>query len=280
MSNATLQIDTRRPLVNQYSMPLFGLGVYLSKEGDECYHAVQAALAQGYRLIDTASFYENEESVGRAVRESGIPREEIFVTTKVWNDDHGYDATLRAFDKSMKELALDYVDLYLVHYPVSGKRLDTWKAMERIAEGGRCKAIGVSNYFVKHLEELYQHCHIPPTVNQIELSPYCFESRIDTVSFCRDKGIIVQAYSPLVRTQVFNDPPLVALAQKYDKTAAQILIRWALQENISVIPKSSNPKRIRANADVFDFHLSDEDMRHLKSLDKNLFVCWDPAEAE
>ncbi len=272
-----LKIDSRIKLNNGVDMPLFGLGVYLSSEGDECINAINWALDTGYRSIDTASFYNNETSVGKAVRESSIPREDIFVTTKLWNSDHGYDNTLRAFDKSIKLLGLDQVDLYLVHYPVQDIRKETWKAMERIAESGACRAIGVSNYLTNHLEELLASCNIPPTVNQIELSPYCFQSRMDTVALCRQNNIAVEAYSPLVRTKVFDDPKLVTIAERYSKTPAQILLRWALQENIIIIPKSSNQERIEQNADLFDFQLSTEDMDLLNSFDKNLLVCWDPS---
>ncbi|MEO1513494.1 MAG: aldo/keto reductase [Bacteroidota bacterium] len=279
MSNLPLQIDSRVPLNDGFSMPLFGLGVYMSKEGNECQQAVSTAIEAGYRLIDTAAFYDNEESVGRAVRESQIPREELFVTTKLWNTDQGYDKALRAFDKSMDKLGLDYVDLYLIHYPLTGKRLDSWRALEQIVQSGRCRSIGVSNYLSRHLTELSEHSSIVPVVNQIEMSPYCFESRIETVEYCRQHGIVVQAYSPLVRTKVFDDPGLLEITNRHGKSPAQVLIRWGLQEGISSIPKSSNPDRIRANADVFDFELSVEDMQKLRSFDRNLIVCWDPAEA-
>ncbi|MEL6867462.1 MAG: aldo/keto reductase [Bacteroidota bacterium] len=273
-----MTIDKRIKLHDGQEMPLFGLGVYLSEEGSECYDAIKHALDAGYRLIDTAAFYKNEKSVGQAIRDSHIDREDIFVTTKLWNTHHGYDKALRAFDKSMAALGLDYVDLYLVHYPVQGIRKETWRAMEQILSDGRCRSIGVSNYMERHLRELLDHCEHRPTVNQIELHPYCFESRRETVELCRQEEIVIQAYSPLLRTRRFDDPKLLALAHKYQKTPAQILIRWALEENISVIPKSSNGLRIRQNADVFDFSISSEDMERLRLFNENFIVCWDPEE--
>ncbi len=271
--------NTKIQLNNGKEMNAFGLGVYLSKEGDECINAVNWALQEGYRLIDSAALYENEASVGQVVKESGIDRADIFVTTKLWNSDHGYDNTLRAFDQSMEQLNLDYVDLYLVHYPVEGKRLDTWKAMERIAEDGRCRSIGVSNYMSWHLNELLANCNIPPAVNQVEMHPYCFGAeRKKTVELCREQKIIIQAYSPLVRAKKMDDPPLLSLAEKYGKTPAQILVRWALQEGFSVIPKSSKEHRIKENGEVFDFEITTEDMEQIRNLNENKIVCWDPTQ--
>ncbi len=273
-----MQISTTTTLNNNVQMPWLGLGVYKSAEGDEALQAIDAAFKAGYRHIDTAKIYNNEKSVGEAVRTSNIPRADIFVTTKLWNTDHGYDNTLRAFDDSLKRLDIDYIDLYLVHFPVRDIRQETWKAMERIAEGGHCKAIGVSNYLHNHLEELLGSCNIVPAVNQLELSPYCFRDRQATVDVCRKNNIRLEAYSPLTRTVKFDDPALVSIANKYGKTPAQILIRWALEEEIVVIPKSSNPTRIQQNADVFDFSITKEDMEKLNGLNENLLVCWDPAK--
>ncbi len=280
MTSPPLKVDTRITLNNGIEMPLFGLGVYASNEGQQCKNAVRWALDTGYRLFDTASLYENEKSVGETVRESHIPRAEIFVTSKLWNSDHGYDNTRWAFDESMDKLGLDYMDLYLVHYPVAGIRQETWKAMEKIAASGRCKAIGVSNYLTNHLQELLANCNIPPTVNQIEMSPFCYRSRIDTVNMCQEKNIVVQAYSPLVRMRRSEHPSLKKLANKYKKTVPQILIRWSLQHGFSVIPKSSNQARIQQNADVFDFELSDGDMETLDGLDEGFIIDWDPSVTE
>lgn len=258
-------------------MPLLGLGVSDIAEGPECFTAVRTALNAGYRLIDTASFYENEKSVGQAVVDSGISRDQIFVTTKLWNRDHGYENALRAFDRSMNKLGLDYVDLYMIHHPIPELRLESWKALEQIVtSSGRCRAIGVSNYTPQHINELLSHCTIPPVVNQIELSPYCFASRLDIVNLCIYHGIAVESYCPLLRAQKLNDPPLVRLAAKYKKTSAQILIRWALQENIVVIPKSSKRLHILENANVFDFEITPYDMEYLCALDEDFIVCGPP----
>jgi len=273
-----MQIDTTTILNNGIIMPLFGLGVYLSEEGSQCYNAVTTALDLGYRHFDTARFYDNEKSLGKAIRDHSVDRSEVFVTTKLWNADHGYDKTLSAFEKSLKNLDLDYIDLFLIHYPVKEIRQETWKAMEKILENEGCKSIGVSNYMVHHMKELLANCNIPPAVNQFELSPYCYQSRADIVSLCRENNIAVEAYSPLVRTKRFDDPKLLAFAKKYGKTPAQILIRWALQENIIVIPKSSKPTRIKENADIFDFSISETDMELINNFDENLIVCWNPME--
>lgn len=275
-----LKIDTTTSLNNGKEMPLFGLGVYqVEEKGDSCYNAVRWALDAGYRSIDTAKLYANESAVGRAVRDSGIPRDQVFVTTKLWNTDHGYDNTLKAYDKSLTTLDLDYIDLYLVHYPVFGPRLETWKAMEEISQLSSCHAIGVSNYMPQHMNELLANCTIPPAVNQIELSPYNFKYRNEIVTLCRSNNIQLEAYCPLTRAKKLADPKLVVMAQKYGKTTAQILVRWALEEQIVVIPKSSNKGRIEENANVFDFEISEEDMETLNGFDEQLITSWDPTDA-
>lgn len=274
-----MNIQSTIKLNNRTHMPAFGLGVYLIKNGSECVHSCNTAIRNGYRLFDTAALYDNEEGVGESIRESGLEREELFVTTKLWNTDHGYDNTLRAFDKSMDRLGLDYVDLYLVHYPVEGKRLDTWRAMEEIAKSGRCKAVGVSNYMSWHLQELLDNCTVPPSVNQIELHPYCYGGeRLNTIELCRKNNITVQCYSPLVRATKFDDSNLMDLATKYGKTGAQLLVRWALQHGFSVIPKSNNPIRIGENCAVYDFEISEADMTALDGLYSDEIVCWDPTK--
>jgi diketogulonate reductase-like aldo/keto reductase len=274
--NQMLSINSRLTLNNGNTMPYFGLGVYLTHEGDECRLAVHSAIKNGYELIDTASFYENEKSVGQAILTSGRSRQELFVTTKLWNSDQGYDNSLRAFEQSYNKMGLDYIDLYLIHYPVEGKRKESWKALERLADEGVCKSVGVSNYMHHHMEELLAHCNIPPSVNQIELSPYCYESRQATVEICQSNSVIVQSYAPLTRTQKFNDPLLLELAKKYQKSPAQILIRWSIQHGFSVIPKSSSPERIIHNASVFDFEIDKEDIEAIQSQESDYLVCWDP----
>lgn len=274
-----MTITTTAKLNNGVEIPYFGLGVFESPQGETTKNAVLQALAAGYRHIDTAKIYGNEKDVGEAIRESGIQRSEIFVTTKLWNSDHGYDKTVEAFIKSNDKLGLDYVDLYLVHWPVENVRLETWLAMESLLEGGKCRAIGVSNYVGRHLEELLGRCNEKPAVNQIELSPYCYLSRKEVVDFCKQNGIQVESYSPLTKGKKLDDPKLAKVAEKYGKTTAQILIRWTLEHEIVVIPKSVKKERIYENADVFDFSISAEDMKALDALDENLVTSWDPTDA-
>lgn len=272
--NATITLN------NDITIPQIGLGVFRNPPGDTTFNAVTSALQSGYRHIDTAKIYGNEADVGRAIRSSGIAREDIFVTTKLWNDDQGYDSTLRAFDTSLQALGLEYLDLYLLHWPVPGKRLDSWKALEKLYKDGRIRAIGVSNFLARHIEELLQNCEIPPTINQIELSPYNYRYRQDTVDLCTANQVMTEAYSPLTKARKLNDAPLVAIANTYGVTAAQILIRWAVQKNIVVIPKSTNPERIRQNADVFGFEISEQDMQALDNLNENLVTGWDPTDVQ
>lgn len=263
---------------NGMEIPQFGLGVYLTKSGSECVNAVTWALEAGYRLIDTARIYGNEKEVGEAVRNSGIKREEIFITTKLWNDDHGYDSALKAFDKSLKTLNTDYVDLYLIHWPVKDKRKETWKAFEKIYESGYCKSIGVSNYMIHHLEELFTYANVIPAVNQVEFSPYNYQK--DLLSFCNKHNILLEAYSPLTRMKRLNDIKVIPIAEKHKKTTAQILIRWAIQHELIVIPKSVHKERIIENANVFDFELDAEDLDILDHLDEGYRVSWDPTKAD
>jgi diketogulonate reductase-like aldo/keto reductase len=272
-------IDSTLPLNNGVEIPVVGLGVFRRPAGEATKSAVRYALEAGYRLIDTAKIYGNEASVGEAIRESGIPRSEVFVTTKLWNADHGYEATRRACAGSLRKLGLDTLDLYLVHWPVEGLRLETWRAMETLLAEGRCRAIGVSNYMVQHLEELLEHCVVAPAVNQIELSPYNYLSRKEVVDLCRAQGIQIEAYSPLTKGLKLKDPKLVRIAQTYAKSTAQVLVRWAVQHGFVVLPKSSSRERIRQNADVFDFAISEADMATLDSFDENLVTGWDPTEA-
>ena len=272
-----IRIDTKVKLNNGVEMPIFGLGVYQARRGKETQEAVLNALKAGYKLIDTASMYENEEDVGEALRKSGIPREEVFITTKLWNSDHGYDKTLTAFERSRKKLGLSYVDLYLIHWPVEGLRNESWKAFETLLKEGECRAIGVSNYMIWHLEELLNNLSTVPAVNQVEFSPYLYQKEL--LDFCRSHGIQLEAYSPLTKGYKLNDPKLVAIASKYSKSPAQILIRWALQKEVVVIPKSSRKDRILENADIFDFTISSKDMKVLDSFNEDLRTSWDPSTA-
>jgi diketogulonate reductase-like aldo/keto reductase len=272
-----LTLDTRLQLNNAVEMPIFGLGTYRSGRGIETLKAVLWALEAGYRHIDTAKIYGNERDVGKALRESSIPREDVFITTKLWNSDHGYISTITACQKSLEELDLDYVDLYLIHWPVPELRLETWKAMEQLLEEGKCRAIGVSNYTIWHLQELLEseYSNVVPAVNQVEFSPYLFQK--DLLDFCQSKEIQVESYSPLTKGQKLNDPRLGEIAQKYEKTPAQLLIRWNLEHQIIVIPKSTKKERIYENADIFDFSITSTDMKTLDSLNENLRTGWDPS---
>jgi diketogulonate reductase-like aldo/keto reductase len=271
-SDLTLASTVR--LNSGVQMPRLGLGVWQTKPGEETRRAVSAALEIGYRLIDTAAAYGNEKGVGEAVRASDIPREEIFVTTKLWNDQHGYERALRAFHQSLHELGLRYVDLYLIHWPVANGRRDSWRALERLAADGLCRSIGVSNYTVKHLEELLRQSDTMPDVNQVEFHP--FLDQRDLLEFCHERGIRLEAYSPLARGERLRHPRLVELGRRYGKTAAQVLIRWSLQHDLVAIPKSARRDRIAENADVFDFRLEPEDMSILDALGEGLRICWDP----
>ncbi|QNU33035.1 aldo/keto reductase [Geobacillus sp. 47C-IIb] len=255
-------------------MPWVGLGVYKVKEGEEVKGAVRTALEVGYRHIDTAAFYENEEGVGQAIRESGIPREQVFVTTKVWNTDQGYETTLKAFNTSLKKLGFDYVDLYLVHWPVKGKYKETYKALEKLYKDGYVRAIGVSNFQIHHLQDVLADCEIKPMVNQVEYHPRLTQKELH--AFCRENGIQLEAWSPLMRGEILNEPTIVEIGKKYGKTPAQVVLRWDLQNGVVTIPKSVTPARIKENATIFDFSLTDEEMRQIDALNLNKRIGADP----
>ncbi|MDI9564545.1 MAG: aldo/keto reductase [Bacteroidota bacterium] len=262
-----MDIKSSVTLSNGLQMPLFGLGVFMSKEGLEVEGAVLTALESGYRHIDTAAVYGNERGVGKAVNGSGIPRKEIFITSKVWNSDQGYQTTFDAFEESIERLDTDYIDLYLIHWPKGDLSVETWKAMEEIYASGRIRAIGVSNFLVHHLEGLLPHCKVKPMVNQVEFHPYLQQPALQ--NFCRSQGIQLEAWSPIMRGKVNDIPVLQALAAKYGKTPVQVTLRWELQKQIVTIPKSVHPERILSNIDVFDFELSEEDMLSIDSLDRH-----------
>jgi len=270
-----LRLDSRVRLRHGNEMPVLGLGVWQAR-GKACAAAVRSALNLGYRLIDTASMYGNEKEVGESIRASRVPRDEVFVTTKVWNDEQGYGPTLGACEASLRRLRMDYVDLYLVHWPVPEKRLETWRAMERLQKGGKVRAVGVSNYMVHHLEELKDSL-VKPAVNQIELHPFLHP--VDVTEYCAAHGIVVEAYSPLARGRKLKDPTVAGIAAKHGKTPAQVLIRWGLQHGFVEIPKSVRPERIRENVDVFDFTLNATQMKALAALNQGLHVTWDPTNA-
>ena len=261
-------------LHNGVKMPAFGLGVYKVEEGEQLEKTIHTALDLGYRLIDTASFYKNEEGVGQGIRNSGIPREELFITTKVWNSEQGYENTLKAFDDSMERLGLDYLDLYLVHWPVKGKYLDTWRALEELYRKGRVKAIGVSNFKIHHLKDLLSHAAEKPVINQVELHPLL--SQVELRDFCQQNDIKVEAWSPLSRGRFLDEPILGKIAAQHGKTPAQVILRWHLQNQIIPIPKSVTPTRLKENADIFDFQLSQKDMDEINELNKDQRFGADP----
>ncbi len=260
-------LSERTRLNNGVEMPWFGLGVYKAEEGDEVVRSVRTALDHGYRLIDTAAFYRNEEGVGKAIRESGIPREEIFVTTKVWNDQQGYPSTLRAFEESRKKLGLDWIDLYLIHWPVKGKYLETWKALEHLVHNGRVRAIGVCNFQVHHLEDLMGNCEIIPAVNQVEFHPRLTQKEL--LAFCNQNQIRMEAWAPLMRGKILDHETIVTIAEKHEKKPAQVILRWDLQHGVITIPKSVRKERIQSNADVFDFELTPEEMKRIDALNRD-----------
>ena len=256
-------------LNNGVKMPWIGFGVFQVNDGDEVIGAVRSALETGYRHIDTAAAYKNERGVGKAIAESGIPREDLFVTSKLWNTDQGYDSTLRAFDDSLERLGFDYLDLYLIHWPLPMKGLykDTWKAFEKLHKDGRVRAIGVSNFQPGHLEDLIANSEIVPAVNQVEFHPRLTQEPVR--EFCSKHGIQVEAWSPLMQARLIDDPTLSRIAEAHGKTTAQVIIRWDLQHGVVTIPKSVTPERIAENSRVFDFELSEEEMKEIDVLNRN-----------
>jgi diketogulonate reductase-like aldo/keto reductase len=262
-------------LNNGIEMPLLGLGVY-DMYGDEAVNAVKTAIDIGYRMIDTAEMYSNEQQIGKAIKESDIARADLFVTTKVNNTSQGYENTLRAFDKSLELLDLEYVDLYLIHWPIKGKRKETWKAIEKIYASGRAKSIGTGNYLLPFLKELEEYAEVVPAVNQIEFSPYL--TMKDELGYCQLKDIQLQAYTPLSRGKKFDDPKLLALGKKYGKTPAQMILRWAVQQEISSIPKSANTSRLTENFNIFNFQIDEGDISLMNKFDERLRLIDDPME--
>jgi diketogulonate reductase-like aldo/keto reductase len=263
-----LTISSDITLNNGIKIPQLGLGVYQAPAGKTTERIVRYALELGYRHIDTAKIYGNETDVGIAVRKSRINREEIFVTTKLWNTDQGFDNAVRAFENSLQRLGLSYVDLYLIHWPVKGKIVETWKAMIKILKDGKSRAIGVSNYSIDELKETLQISDIIPAVNQVEVHPFLYQKNL--MDFCKNNGIQIESYSPLTRGKKLNHHLLKAISNKYGKTTAQILIRWNLQHGLVVIPKSIHENRILENSQVFDFEIEEKDMETLNSLNENL----------
>ena len=269
-----MNLNSKVKLNNGLEMPWLGFGVFLTKEGKEVINAVKTALDIGYRSIDTAAIYGNEEGVGKAVRESGIPRSNIFITSKVWNADQGYESTLQAFNKSLEKLQMDYLDLYLIHWPKGSRSVETWKAMEELLGQGRIKTIGISNFKIHHIADLLPHCEIIPAINQVEFHPELAQPEL--LEYCNIQGIRLEAWSPLMQGRVTQVPVLQKLATKYGKTPAQITLRWDLQKGVVTIPKSVTPQRIKSNIEIFDFELSKEDIAKIDQLDINNRIGPDP----
>ncbi|KAG9306700.1 hypothetical protein G9A89_004247 [Geosiphon pyriformis] len=271
MSVKDLSINSYAVLNDGRQIPLLGLGVYKAKQGNETENATLWALEAGYRHIDTAALYGNETDVGRAIVKSEIPRDQIFITTKIWDSDQGYEQTLRAADESLQKLHTEYIDLLLLHSPLPGKkkRQESYQALQELVEQGKVRSIGVSNYGVHHLKELLSSKpKIKPAVNQIEIHPWL--NREDLVAFCKDEGIVIEAYSPLTKGKKLNDLKLGELAKKYNKSPAQILIRWSLQRGYVVLPKSTKKERIIENANVYDFRIVEEDIEIMNQWDEYL----------
>jgi len=266
-----MDLNTKRRLSNGYEIPILGYGTWRIPEGDATVNSVAEALRIGYRHIDTAARYGNEKSVGEGIRQSGVDRSEIFVTSKLWNTERGYDKTMRAFEKTMSDLGLEYLDLYLLHWPAVKKQFDnweeinlsSWKALTELCKQGRIKAIGVSNFYEHHLKALMD-TEIQPMVNQIQFHPGFMQK--ETFAYCEKNGILVEAWAPLARGTVFENETILSIANKYNKTPAQICIRWCLEHNAVPLPKSVNPQRMLQNTDVFDFSLSSEDVAAIDAL--------------
>ncbi|MGN6349541.1 MAG: aldo/keto reductase [Candidatus Nitrosocosmicus sp.] len=261
-------LKSTKELNNGIQIPRLGLGVYQISPGKSTIKAVRYALEIGYRHFDTAMIYGNESDVGKALKESDVKREDIFITTKVWNSDQGYESTLKAFESSLKRLDISYVDLYLIHWPIQDKIIETGKAMIKLLYSEKVKSIGVSNYSIKELKETLDNSEIVPVINQVEFHPYLYQK--DLLRFCKNNMIHLEAYSPLTRGKRLNDPRIVRIANAYDKSPAQILVRWSLQHDLVVIPKSSHEERILENSQVFDFHINQKDMQILDSLNEDL----------
>lgn len=270
--------DTHITLNNGVKMPSIGFGTWNVNPDAAAETAVVAALNTGYRHIDTAKIYANETGVGAGIRASGVNRDELFVTTKLWNDDQVHDMAMEAIDESLGRLGLDYVDLYLVHWPRSGTRGDAWRAMQDILASGKAKAVGVSNYTIRHLDELLKSSELVPAVNQVEFHPYIYEQQRELLSYCAEHDIVVEAYSPLSRHSREVDERIQSIADKLGKTPSQVILRWCLQHGTVPLPRSTNPDHIRENYEIYDFKLDDDAMETLNSMSDGVRVTSDPEE--
>ncbi|QGH36525.1 aldo/keto reductase [Gracilibacillus salitolerans] len=269
-------LQSTTTLHNGVKMPWFGLGVFLVEEGEEVYNSVKWALEHGYKSIDTAAVYGNEEGVGKAIKDSGIPREELFITSKLWNGDQGYEETIQALETSLDKLGLEYLDLYLIHWPVpeQNKYKESWKAMEKLYNDGKIRAIGVSNFKEHHIEDLMNNAQVTPMVNQVEYHPHLQQRNLH--EFCKKHNIQLEAWSPLKQGKLLADPTLTDIAKRHGKSTAQVILRWDLQQEVVTIPKSVKQHRIHDNADVFDFALTEEEMKLIHDMNKDERVGPDP----
>ena len=269
-----MTLDTTIRLKNGIHMPTVGFGTYPMK-GRDCIAAVRMALETGYRLIDTAQMYNNEEGVGEGIRTANVSREEVFLTTKLDNGSHGYGETLQACEESLNKLGLDYIDLYLIHWPVEGLREETWKAMVKLLEDGKCRSIGVSNYTERHLQELFDAFEVHPVVNQVEFHPFLYQR--DLLSYCKEHGVVMEAYSPLAKGRRLDNDVVRKIAEAHGKEPAQVVLRWELQHGVVPIPKASSETHIQGNFDVFDFTLTDDQMAAIDCLHTGERCDWDPS---
>lgn len=265
-----------RKLNTGADMPAVGFGTWKISPDENAKAMVLAALEAGYRLIDTAKIYGNERGVGEAIRESGIPREEIFLTTKLWNDDQGYDRTHKAVQASLERLGLDYLDLYLIHWPATAQRHESWRAFEELYKQNVIKAAGVSNYAVQHLQDLLARSELVPAVNQVEFHPFIYEQQTDLLSYCADQGIAVEAYSPLRRLNDTHSQDLDTIATKYEVSEQQVVLRWCVQHGTVPLPRTTSASHMASNIDIFDFELTDDEMHRLNVLSDGERVTWDP----
>lgn len=266
-------------LQNGVTIPPIGFGTWKIPDGEVVASAVESAIRAGYRLIDTAMIYKNEAGVGEGIRRSGVDRSELFITTKLWYVDQGYDAALKAIDTSLSKLGLDYVDLYLMHWPFE-KRVESWRAMEEIYKSKKAKSIGVSNFLPRHFESILESGSITPMVNQVEFHPFLYDQLGDIQEFCNENNILIEAYSPLAHAHNLDDPAIHEIAKKHGKSNAQIQLRWSIEKGTVPIPKSTNTDRIKENLNIFDFSLDDEDIKTIDGLGKNMRTCADPNELD
>ncbi len=271
-----MDISSKVKLNNGVEMPWLGLGVFRSEEGEEVENAVKTALKHGYRSIDTAAIYQNERGVGKAVKESGVARKDIFITSKVWNNRQGFESTLSAFEESLEKLQTDYLDLYLIHWPKGKKSVESWKALEKLYEQGKIRAIGISNFLVHHLEDFLPECKIIPAVNQVEFHPELIQPEL--LKYCQNKGIQLEAWAPIMKGKANEIPAIQEIAAKYNKTPVQVVLRWDIQKEVVTIPKSVTPERIISNSDIFDFELTKEEIAKIDTLDKNKRIGFHPDE--